>query len=525
MAFQMTHLGHRGRPVLRRQTTRFARKPVVKEKPLLENFIKNKKITHVRVSESLKPFEERFLQKYKLLPYDPSKDAKMNTLFFGFYNNNDLINIKNHTGNAFLMFGGTDLSTNFNRIPIYQKNLQFVCISDDNKINLKNFFHNKPVSFVDDNNFLMNMTNYNFINNFFNEISRKTKPKIYINHDIKNNTLIKTIVTSKLFDIVCNYDDGGLIFTNDINIIQKSGEDGKLVFTTKRCDFINAFYFDENTDWVTLKTFDFNIENYKKYIEKSTKLFLEKQPRTETVVYIPIWNRHKLLKKTIDSIKSQTKNCIILGICSNSKDYNFAKQNNIIPIATLNKPLGKKYQIGIELSKLFYPKNVIIMGSDDIMTANYVENINKFMDGHDVVGINYWKIHNVVNNKYYSLRYTHKLIDNYWGSKSQHYSYIYNVDINGFNINKCKQNPFTIGAGRSISHRILDTINWKVYVNKNKSLDTLSLFKLLVLNNASYLTLNKRDFYVTSLKDESEEMITGMDVIFKSKTMKICEDL
>ena len=164
------------------------------------------------------------------------------------------------------------------------------------------------------------------------------------------------------------------------------------------------------------------------------------------------------------------------------------------------------------------------MGSDDIMTNNYIENINKYIDNYDVVGLNYWKIYDINKDTYYSLNYNHKIINGYWGGKSDTYIKLYKIDKYGFNANICKTSPFNIGAGRSISYRALDNINWKLYLDKNSSLDTLSLFKLLIMYNRSYITLGKKDFYVTSLKDDNENMITSLGTIFNSKHLKISED-
>ena len=112
----------------------------------LEKFVTDNKISHVHISNSLKQFEKRFLEKYKLNLYDHTKDSNSNTIFFGLYDNSDLINVKNHKGKAFLMFGGTDLSEHFNRLPIYQRNLQFICISDDIQKRLVIFLKTKTRS-------------------------------------------------------------------------------------------------------------------------------------------------------------------------------------------------------------------------------------------------------------------------------------------------------------------------------------------------------------------------------------------
>ena len=164
------------------------------------------------------------------------------------------------------------------------------------------------------------------------------------------------------------------------------------------------------------------------------------------------------------------------------------------------------------------------MGSDDIMTTNYVENINKYIDTYDIIGLNYWKIYDINKDKYYTLKYNHKIKQGYWGGKSSKYVNIYHTQEYGFNSEICKTLPFTIGAGRSITFNALNKINWKLYLNENKSLDTLSLFKLLIMNKCNYITLETNDFYVISLKDNNEDMITSLDNIFKSNQLEISED-
>ena len=251
----------------------------------------------------------------------------------------------------------------------------------------------------------------------------------------------------------------------------------------------------------------------------SCSLFNKKLVPQKTIVYIPIWGRHNILELCVNSIKSQTEECLILGVCSNDEDVVFTKSLGINTIMSINLPLGIKYQLGMDYCKLFYPKNVIIVGSDDTISKNYVKNINKYINKYDVVGLKNWKIKEIPDNDIYNLKYNHKIIDGYWGGKSSMHKRVFDTQLLGFFSNIVKEFPFTIGAGRSLSVNILNKINWQVYVDVNTGLDTVSLFKLLLLDNASYITLNTDEFYMTSIKDNSIDMITPKEKYMNSNTI------
>ena len=44
------------------------------------------------------------------------------------------------------------------------------------------------------------------------------------------------------------------------------------------------------------------------------------------------------------------------------------------------------------------------------------------------------------------------------------------------------------------------------------------------MGKCSYITLDKSDFYVTSLKDDNEDMITSLVAIFNSHQLEVIED-
>ncbi len=394
----------------------------------------------------------------------------------------------------------------------------------------------------------VNVYKYNIIKKEYQSIINKIKiikhENILMNHinfndDIKNLKFIKIFIDNDLmhfiinkidyfnFTIINNLNDADFIFSNDINIIKKMGNIGKIVLTTNKYDEINTILIDNDFNFLFLLSYYLNYHTYKDIIINNYNIYSKNNPPTKTVVYIPVWQRHNLLEECINSIKKQTEKCIIIGICSNINDYIFIYSKNIIPILTFNKPLGIKYQFGVEFCKIFYPKNVIIMGSDDIMTDNYVKNINKYVDNYDIIGLKNWQMYDIKLNKTYKVKYNHKITtknnNSYWGGTSTNYLKNYNTDIEGFNINICKSFPYTIGAGRSLGYKLLNYMGWKIYINLQSSIDTMSLFKLIVLNKRSYITLESNDFYIISLKDFSTEMITTLEKYIKSPNLLIEE--
>jgi len=54
------------------------------------------------------PFKQRFLRKFGLQPYDPTKHRQHPAAFFGCYNANDIKTITAHRGLAVVIWGGTD---------------------------------------------------------------------------------------------------------------------------------------------------------------------------------------------------------------------------------------------------------------------------------------------------------------------------------------------------------------------------------------------------------------------------------
>jgi hypothetical protein len=97
-----------------------------------EDFLKNNSLNKIKVSSSIKQFENNIINKYKLNSYNSLIDNNEPVIFFGLYNTNDLKVILNHKGEKYIMFGGSDIDLNAFSFLIQKYNLlkfKFISIS------------------------------------------------------------------------------------------------------------------------------------------------------------------------------------------------------------------------------------------------------------------------------------------------------------------------------------------------------------------------------------------------------------
>lgn len=206
---------------------------------------------------------------------------------------------------------------------------------------------------------------------------------------------------------------------------------------------------------------------------------------TDIVCLIAMWGRQELVQINIDCLKKQTKVPKIVLVVSNDDDKEFAIRNNVHWVYTDNQPLGKKWQIGLEECKKFNPNAVLINGSDDILSLNYVKNCYKYIkNGYDVVGKNNWYILDLLKVKPYKLQYTNKNL--------------------------------LIGAGRMISRSFLDEINWTLFpLTKSSGLDSYCN-QIFEKNNASLFEMGTNNLdKIISLKGK-QDMLNPLEKILKA---------
>jgi len=219
-----------------------------------------------------------------------------------------------------------------------------------------------------------------------------------------------------------------------------------------------------------------SIESYKVLDNKNNcniKLFNEHE---DVICLIGIWGRLDLVQINIDLLKQQTKKCKILLIVSCDKDKKFAIDNKVDWVYTDNQPLGRKWQVGLDACKKYNPNAILINGSDDLLSLNWVEKCYHYIvnQHYDIVGKSNWYVLDLIEKKPFRFKY--------------------------------RNNRVLLGAGRMISRSILDELNWSLFpLHKSKGLDS-HCNMILNQHNATRLVLNTNDIFVISLKGEYDTL-------------------
>ena len=496
----------------------------------LKNFILKNDIKQICISNSI--FHNVYPKIKNLdLDIDINKKDNKNTLFWGIFGSIDVINIRDFAGKKWILWSPEDSDV--------KVKIRYYAINFIKNLNIEGHIYHNEIAYnnlkkqnitaakVTINNDL-DLSIKDFINHIF-QLDYFNDIKVNFCSEVKSN-ILKVLLSIKEFSNNKNSNFDILILEKiNISAITKFGLEGKLVFVNERCDFPNCVYYSNYLELIK-KIYYYSINDLKNIIKSSFIKYIKSNIPERTLVYIPVWKRHNLLEKCITSIKNQSLDVDILGVCSLLDDINFCKKNNINHILVNNTTLGQKFQFGIEFSKLFFPQNVIIMGSDDIMSSKYVENINKYVNNYDVIGYKTWKVFDINANEKLNLSYNHKISEKdgieYWGNNGNVYKFNFKCEYYGFPKKLLSKSPYMIGSGRSIGYNFLNKINWDVYqIFLKKYLDTNSLFKLLVLDKAKFKLLKGFEECITSLKDYNIDMITPLIEYKNYKNIKIIKDI
>ena len=159
---------------------------------------------------------------------------------------------------------------------------------------------------------------------------------------------------------------------------------------------------------------------------------------------IAFQSRHNIVAKNVEYLSRQTHIPAIILVASNFEDASFATEltntySNVFVKIFDNYPIGGKWQAGVDYAKLLNVKGVIILGSDDILSLNYIENCFNRIDlgrgssgvGVDLIGNRSWYIYDTYKNLY-QLKYTNMV-------------------------------PIFLGGGRMFSKYFLDSVDWVIF--------------------------------------------------------------
>jgi hypothetical protein len=164
-------------------------------------------------------------------------------------------------------------------------------------------------------------------------------------------------------------------------------------------------------------------------------------PLNNIVVLIPTFQRFDLTVETIKRFQNQTlppSRIIIIG--SDEEDREISEMMDIDYIEVPNEPVRDKVQVGITYCHRFNPDGLLLCGSDDWLSLNWIEVLSKYLKSHDLIGAKFLYSINVFKKR-----------NHQW-----------------LMVGRCSydKNPFRagepIGPGRLISRRILDKLDWRL---------------------------------------------------------------
>lgn len=320
---------------------------------------------------------------------------------------------------------------------------------------ISNYYKNINFNLKEIYYFLINLYNNNltisesyWICDFFDCIKINDYLSIFNNYKNTNKREL-IIINNDVFDhnILVNYFDRIII----INMANAVFDNYKLLLYYKlsSCDkliiyliylklnkldtkFIHSYYYDEFLNY--LKNDYFNI-NYEYLINFFPKI----------VAVIPVYKREILLKYTIRRLYFNNKIYKIICVGDKDTDKNIALAENALWIEYSNEHLGKKWNHGFKLSKIFNPDAILFVGSSDWISTNWILKNYKYVQSNNIgyVGKNDFHMLDISN---------FKILSCHW--------------LGYINYDRKKE---TIGIGRLLSKNFLEKINYEPF-NDDKNI-------------------------------------------------------
>lgn len=219
------------------------------------------------------------------------------------------------------------------------------------------------------------------------------------------------------------------------------------------------------------------------------------------VCVMPIFNRQPITLQTIHWLNAQTlplHKIIVVG--TNDIDRQTAELSGVEFVYCKNNPLSTKVQCGVDFASQYSPDAILMEGSDTWLTNNWCAVGAKYLkDGADLVGrtqgftcrVNSGEQLIIVSARY-----------------------------------RKRTDPF--GAGRLISRRALDALNWKLFPpGFNTGLDgrSYTLLSKNVKNLKVINTYGKDDTFLVDIKSTSWDTINSFKLITRSSSAVIVEKL
>lgn len=205
------------------------------------------------------------------------------------------------------------------------------------------------------------------------------------------------------------------------------------------------------------------------------------------------YKREKLLDYVLNYLSNINEFFKIIIVGSDLKEKKIVDKYKICEFHMFNNfPVNEKWNIGVVESRKYNPDGILILGSDDIVTKEYVRYCKYLLSkNYNIIGVRSW----------FSLLKDNDMIS----------------DIAFMGYTDKRLNNETLGAGRVISNQILDLLDWNLYkfnIPRNKGLDGESYKKILDICNKNNKTIKYKiinitnEIYVLSIKDTRYEEIS-----------------
>jgi hypothetical protein len=220
------------------------------------------------------------------------------------------------------------------------------------------------------------------------------------------------------------------------------------------------------------------------------------------IAIIPIHGRELLLKYTIRRLYNKNKLYKVICVGESLDEKKVVLEEKGIWVEYNNNPLGKKWNVGFKIAQLYNPDAILFVGSSDWISEDWINEAYKYTNSFGIVGKNDFTMSDITNGE---IKYCHWL---------------------GYPEDTCRHKE-TIGIGRLISKKLLETINYLPFDDKlNDSMDWSMYtkcinnnFKVKILDNDSIflsiscdLWINKHKFLYHYLASTNKMVFLGLDL-------------
>jgi hypothetical protein len=344
------------------------------------------------------------------------------------------------------------------------------------------------------NKLLLNIDNYDLI--FYDE---EIDLKSLLNTDYLNNNIINNrkfiIYDKENMDKLLNIENLKVL---DIEIdsfesLLKVNKDKLLEIIDNICNINNNYKYNDYNNYLNYIQYKNNEKPviidkiYNNYVMNKNK-YTKELDNIKIVCVMCAYKRELLLDNILNYMcKTDIFKIIVVG--SNKLEKNVVdKHNKCEFVYHTNLPLSNKWHKAILESKKYNPDGVLILGSDDIVTNEYIRYCKYLLfNNYDFIGCRAWFTTLIKNNK------------------------VLEIAFKGYNKNRTENEP--IGAGRVISNKCLNLVEWNLYkfnIPLNRVLDYNSYNIILKHKNKLRFKIiyPTNDIHILCIKDTRYENIS-----------------